>query len=131
MEAWRITDQITVSPKRPFWNRLTAEIGTNATERDVRNWPIFVDDGTRQLQDFIFNTMPGTSGNGFEGTINGGQQYSHEILIDGISIGRMDLNGGQQFRITPPWMLSNSSNCRLELCRRSTAIPRPRLPTLL
>jgi Carboxypeptidase regulatory-like domain/TonB dependent receptor-like, beta-barrel len=101
LELGEITENITVSSETPLLEASTAEIGTNATERDVRNWPIFVDDGTRQLQDFIFNTMPGTSGNGFEGTINGGQQYSHEILIDGISIGRMDLNGGSNSEFTP------------------------------
>ncbi len=45
--------------------------------------------------------MPGTTGNGFEGAINGGQAYSHEILIDGISIGRFDLNGGSNNEFTP------------------------------
>jgi hypothetical protein len=101
LELGEFTENITVTGETPLLESSTAEIGTNATERDVRNWPIFVDDGTRQLQDFIFNTMPGTSGNGFEGTINGGQQYSHEILIDGISIGRMDLNGGSNSEFTP------------------------------
>ena len=60
-----------------------------------------MDDGTRQLQTFIFNAMPGTEGGGFAGSINGGQSYSHEILIDGISIGRMDLNGGSNSEFTP------------------------------
>ena len=33
--------------------------------------------------------------------MNGGQGYSHEILIDGISIGRFDLNGGNNNEFTP------------------------------
>src|SRR5213594_992899 len=96
-----MTQQVTVSAESPLLESSTAEIGTNADERDVHSWPIFVGDGTRQLQDFIFNTMPGTSGSGFEGTINGGQEYSHEILIDGISLGRFDLNGGSNSEFTP------------------------------
>ena len=49
----------------------------------------------------MFRALPGTSGGEFEGTINGGQAYSHEILIDGISIGRFDLNGGSSNEFTP------------------------------
>jgi hypothetical protein len=49
----------------------------------------------------VFRALPGTSGGEFEGTINGGQAYSHEILIDGISIGRFDLNGGSNNEFTP------------------------------
>jgi Carboxypeptidase regulatory-like domain/TonB dependent receptor len=101
LELGEVTENVTVSAESPLLEASTAEIGTNATERDVHAWPIFVSDGTRQLQDFIFNTMPGTSGGGFEGTINGGQAYSHEILIDGMSIGRFDLNGGSNSEFTP------------------------------
>jgi hypothetical protein len=79
----------------------SSEIGTNTTEKEVHTWPIQVDDGTRQLQTFIFSSMPGTQGNGFEGNVNGGQGYSHEILIDGISIGRYDLNGGNTTEFSP------------------------------
>ena len=32
----------------------------------------------------------------FQGSINGGQAYTHEILIEGMSIGRFDLAGRQQ-----------------------------------
>lgn len=101
LELGEVTETVNVSAESPLLEASTAEIGTNATERDVHNWPIVVGDGTRQLQDFIFNTMPGTSGGGFEGAINGGQAYSHEILIDGMSIGRFDLNGGSNSEFTP------------------------------
>src|SRR5206468_1271264 len=57
-------------------------------------------DGTRQLQSFVFRMMPGTEGGEFAGSINGGQSYSHEILIDGITIGRFDLNGGSNNEFT-------------------------------
>jgi len=96
-----ITETVTVSAETPLLESSTAEIGTNATDRDVHAWPIFVEDGTRQLQSFIFRTMPGTSGSGFEGTINGGQAYSHEVLIEGMSVGRFDLNGGNTSEFSP------------------------------
>jgi hypothetical protein len=101
LEVGEIAQTVEVSGETPLLETSTGEIGTNATERDVHSWPIFVGDGTRQIQTFIFSALPGTQGSTFEGTINGGQLYSHEILIDGITIGRMDLNGGSNNEFTP------------------------------
>jgi len=101
LEVGEVTDTVTVSAEAPLLESSTAEIGINATEKEFHTWPILVGDGTRQLQSFVFRALPGTSGSEFEGTINGGQAYSHEILIDGISIGRFDLNGGSNNEFTP------------------------------
>ena len=101
MKLGEITDQITVSAEAPLLESGSSEIGTNTTEKEVRTWPIQIDDGTRQLQTFIFSSLPGTQGGAFLGSVNGGQGYSHEILIDGISIGRFDLNGGNNNEFTP------------------------------
>ncbi|MEW5979519.1 MAG: TonB-dependent receptor [Acidobacteriota bacterium] len=101
LEVGEVTEQITVSAEAPLLESSTPEIGTNISEKEFHTFPILVGDGTRQLQSFIFRALPGTQGGEFEGTINGGQEYSHEILIDGISIGRMDLNGGSNNEFTP------------------------------
>ncbi|HEY2934553.1 MAG TPA: TonB-dependent receptor [Acidobacteriota bacterium] len=101
LEVGEVSEQITVSAKTPLLEADTPEIGTAASEKEVHTWPILVGDGTRQLQSFIFRAMPGTEGGEFAGSINGGQSYSHEILIDGISIGRYDLNGGSNNEFTP------------------------------
>ncbi len=101
LEVGELTQEVMVSGAAPLLERDTSEIGTAATELEVHTWPIMVSDGTRQLQDFIFRSMPGTQGGGWSGSINGGQAFAHEILIDGISIGRMDLNGGSNSEFTP------------------------------
>ncbi len=101
LQVGGVTDEITVSTQTPVLEKSTSEIGNAATELEVHTWPILVGDGTRQLQDFVFRTMPGTQGNTWEGSINGGQSFAHEILIDGISIGRMDINGGSNNEFTP------------------------------
>jgi len=101
LEVGQVSDQVTVMAETPLLESSTPEIGIGTTEKEVHTWPIMVEDGTRQLQTFIFTSMPGTEGGGFAGSINGGQSYSHEILIDGISIGRMDLNGGSNSEFTP------------------------------
>ncbi len=101
LELGELSQEVMVSSESPLLERDTSEIGTATTEQEVHTWPIMVDDGTRQLQNFIFSSMPGTQGGGWAGSINGGQSFAHEILIDGISIGRMDLNGGSNSEFTP------------------------------
>src|SRR5690606_18673280 len=101
MEVGEISEQVTVSSAPPLLETSTSQIGTNTSEEEFHTWPIFVEDGQRQLQNFIFASMPGTQGSTFEGTINGGQAYSHEILIDGISLGRFDLAGGSNNEFSP------------------------------
>ncbi len=100
LEIGQISDSVTVTGNAPMLEKATAELGIVSSEKEVHTWPIQIDDGTRQLQTFIFTSMPGTQGGGWDGSINGGQAFSHEILIDGISVGRMDINGGNTSEFT-------------------------------
>lgn len=90
MEVGAITEQVNVTATAPALEAGTAEVGRYINTHEYQNWPIMVDDGQRQLQSFIFRSLPGTTGGEFEGSINGGQQDSHEILIEGMPVGRMD-----------------------------------------
>ncbi|MBI4472940.1 MAG: TonB-dependent receptor [Acidobacteria bacterium] len=101
LEVGQVSEQVTVTASAPLLETSTSEIGINSTQKEVHTWPILVGDGTRQLQQFVFTSLPGTHGGTFEGTINGGQTYSHEILIEGITLGRFDLNGGSNNEFTP------------------------------
>ncbi len=100
MEVGQIAETVLVSGEAPMLERASAEIGTVTTQKEMANWPIQIGDGTRGIQTFIFTSMPGTEGGEWQGSINGGQQFSHEILIDGISLGRFDLNGGSTSEFT-------------------------------
>lgn len=101
MQLGAVTEEVTVSAAPPLLESGTAEIGRYVSEEEYQNWPIFVEDGQRQIQSFIFRSLPGTTGGEFQGSINGGQQYSHEILIEGIPVGRMDLSGGNNNEMSP------------------------------
>jgi len=101
LEIGEISERITVSAETPLLESSTSEIGTETTDKEFHTWPILVDDGLRQLQNFIFTAMPGTEGGTFLGSINGGQAYSHEIMIDGITLGRWDLTGGSNNEMSP------------------------------
>ena len=85
----------------PVIETSTAEIGHYVSTKEFQTWPVAVGDGQRQIQQFIFSSLPGTTGGTFEGAINGGRNYSHEILIEGMPLGR-NLQGGSNNEMSPP-----------------------------
>jgi carboxypeptidase family protein len=101
LEVGQVSQEVTVSDTPPLLDTGSAEIGRYISVEEYKSWPILLDDGQRQIQEFIFNSLPGTSGNTFKGSINGGQEYSHEILIEGIPVGRSDLSGGNNNEFSP------------------------------
>ena len=101
LEVGQVTENVTVSATPPLLEGGTAEMGQYINQEEFKSWPIFTSDGQRQIQEFIFDSLPGTTGDTFQGSINGGQQYSHEILIDGIPLGRADLSGGNNNEMSP------------------------------
>jgi Carboxypeptidase regulatory-like domain len=101
LEIGQITEKVTVSDTAPLLESGTAEMGHYINQEEFKAWPIFTGDGQRQIQEFIFDSLPGTTGCTFQGSINGGQQYSHEILIDGMALGRADLSGGNNNEMSP------------------------------
>ena len=99
LDVAAITEALTV--EAPVIETSTAEIGHYVSKKEFETWPIQVGDGQRQIQQFIFSSLPGTTGGTFEGSINGGRNYSHEILIEGIPLGR-NLQGGSNNEMSPP-----------------------------
>src|SRR5687768_9250432 len=94
-----IAEAVTVSA--PVIETSTAELGHYVSNKEYQTWPIPVADGQRQVQQFVFSSLPGSTGNTFEGAINGGRNYSHEILVEGIPLGR-NLQGGSNNEMSPP-----------------------------
>jgi len=93
LEIGQVSDRVTVSDKPPLLESGTAEVGRYINQEEFKSWPVLLDEGQRQIQSFIFSSLPGTTGNNFEGSINGGQEFSHEILIEGIPLGQTDVAG--------------------------------------
>lgn len=93
LEIGQVSEQVTVSDKPPLLEAGTAEMGDYINHEEYKSWPIFLANGQRDIQNFIFTSLPGTTGNTFQGSINGGQEFSHEILLDGISLGHTDVSG--------------------------------------
>jgi hypothetical protein len=101
LEVGGVSEQVVVRDTPELLESGSAEVGRYITAEEYKSWPIVVGDGQRQIQQFIFDSLPGTTGNTFQGSINGGQQYSHEILIEGMPIGRSDLSGGNNSEFSP------------------------------
>jgi len=101
LELGAVTESVNVTTDPPMIETGTAEIGRYVSEKEFDTWPVAVGDGRRQIQSFIFRSLPGTVGGEFRGSINGGQPYSHEILIDGMALGRFDLQGGSNNEMSP------------------------------
>ncbi|MBA3442030.1 MAG: carboxypeptidase regulatory-like domain-containing protein, partial [Pyrinomonadaceae bacterium] len=100
LEVGQIGETVTVTAESLI-ETSTSEVGRYVSANEFQSWPIPVADGLRQLQSFIFRSLPGAVGGEFQGSINGGQFYSHEILVEGISLGRYDLSGGSMNEFTP------------------------------
>lgn len=101
LEVGQVSETVQVSSEPPLIETSTAELGRYVSEKEFDTWPVAVGDGRRQIQSFIFRSLPGTVGGEFRGSINGGQPYSHEILIDGMALGRFDLQGGSNNEMSP------------------------------
>src|SRR5450432_2389098 len=94
LEVGDVGQSVTVSAEGTHLDTASSELGYSVSDADYHAWPIDSnDDGQRQIQSFIYQSLPGTSGDSFEGTINGGPTFSHEVLIEGMSIGRADIAG--------------------------------------
>ena len=50
LEIGAITEQVTVSAEAPLLDTGSAEIGRYITLEEFKSWPIFLDDGQRQIQ---------------------------------------------------------------------------------
>lgn len=95
LEVGTGAETVNVSSDAQLLETSTAQISHYITAKEMGTWPIPVThDGERQLQEFIFDSLPGTSGNTFTGSINGGQYFSNEIYLDGVSMGTFDTAEG-------------------------------------
>jgi hypothetical protein len=101
LQVGSTTQSVTVTSEAPLLTTASADVGASITPQEFQTLPIALSDGGRQPQSFIFNSLPGAVGDEYQGSINGGQEFSHQILIDGITIGRYDMSGGGMAEYSP------------------------------
>lgn len=94
LQVGAASDSVTVSAAPTRLESSSSELGYTASTEDYHEWPVNSDnDGQRQIQDFIYSALPGTTGDSYTGSINGSPTMTQEVYIEGISIGRMDIAG--------------------------------------
>jgi hypothetical protein len=94
LDVGSASETVTVSANATHLESSSSELGYTATSKDYHDWTISSDnDGQRQIQDFIYAALPGTTGDSYTGSINGSPTMTQEVYIEGISIGRMDIAG--------------------------------------
>ena len=94
LEVGSASESITVTSAASQLESSSSELGYTVSTQEFHDWPIDSnDDGQRQIQAFIYNSLPGATGDSYLGSINGSPTGSHEVYIEGISIGRADLAG--------------------------------------
>src|SRR5277367_3069495 len=94
MQVGDVAQSLTVSADATHLDTSTSQIGYSVSPEEFHSWPIDSSDcGQRQIQAFIYNSLPGAIGCSFQGSINGGPNFTHEVLIEGMSIGRADIAG--------------------------------------
>jgi len=59
LQVGSATQTVTVSEQAPLLTTATAEVGSSVSPKEFQTLPIAVDDGGRQLQSFIFTSLPG------------------------------------------------------------------------
>ena len=93
------TELVTVTSEAPLLTTSTAEVGAAITPQEFQTLPVILSDGGRPLDAFVWESLPGTTPdwNGRQ-SINGGQDSSHLILIDGASIARYDWDNMGEFQ---------------------------------
>ena len=95
LQVGAATQSVTVTTEAPLLTPSTAEVGAAITPQEFQTLPVIISDGGRQLDTFVWESMPGTTPEWANGaSINGGQDSSHNYLIDGVTLGRYDNNNG-------------------------------------
>jgi len=99
LQVGATSQEVTVTAAAPLLTTSTAEVGAAVTPQEFQTLPVILSDGGRPLDAFVWESLPGTTPdwNGRQ-SINGGQDSSHLILIDGVSIARYDWDNMGEFQ---------------------------------
>jgi len=93
LQMGNIAESVTVTSEAPLLTTASSEVGNAISPQEFATLPIPLDDGGRQLMTFIYSSLPGTVGDSWSNSINGGQLFTVDIMIEGLPVARYDLQG--------------------------------------
>ena len=90
LQVGQESQKVVVSGDSDLLETSTAQLSHYVTSKELESWPLPDTGGQRDDQQFIFSSLPGTTGASFVGSIDGGMVFSNELYIEGISLGTFD-----------------------------------------
>jgi hypothetical protein len=111
LEVDTIAELVYIKATAPAIETSTSEIGRYVSNKEFETWPVPVGDGQRQIQAFIFSSLPGAVGGEFQGSINGGGTTRTRFSSKGCRSAAICREAAAtRCRRPPRW--SRSSSCR-------------------
>ncbi|MGH9327100.1 MAG: TonB-dependent receptor domain-containing protein, partial [Terriglobia bacterium] len=89
-----VAQTVVVSSRPPLLNTTSAQVGSTVTLHEMASLPTGAADGGRDPEAFIFSSLPGTFGCSYTGSVGGGQYFSTDVMVDGISVLDYQRQGG-------------------------------------
>jgi len=93
LEVGSEAQSVTVTSEAPLLTPSTAELSNALSPQEFASLPIILDDGGRQLMTFIYSSLPGTVGGTWNGSINGAQYFTADVLLEGLPIASYNIQG--------------------------------------
>jgi Carboxypeptidase regulatory-like domain len=96
LQVGNVQQTVVVSSKPPELNTTSGQVGETENLTEMAALPTGAADGGRDPEAFIFSSLAGTSPNGssWTGSVGGGQYFSTDVMVDGISVLDYQRQGG-------------------------------------
>ncbi len=101
LQVGRVTQLIEVKAEAPLLETATSEVGHQVSSRFVQELPLVAGGDVRDPERFMF-ILPGVSGDSWNAHVNGGQAFTKEITVDGVS-NNLSTVQGSFFENSPPY----------------------------
>src|SRR2546426_3609905 len=101
LKVGRVTELIEVKAEAPLLDTATSEVGHQVSSRFVQELPLVAGGDVRDPERFMF-ILPGVSGDSWNAHVNGGQAFTKEITVDGVS-NNLSTVQGSFFENSPPY----------------------------
>jgi hypothetical protein len=94
LRVGNVKQTVVVSSRPPALETTSAQVGNTVTLTEMASLPTGAADGGRDPEAFIFSSLPGTVGSSWTGSVGGGQYFSTDVVVDGISVLDYQRQGG-------------------------------------
>ncbi|MBI1983604.1 MAG: carboxypeptidase regulatory-like domain-containing protein, partial [Acidobacteria bacterium] len=101
LQVGQITEIVEVTGAAPQLQTESSEVGHQVSQKFVQELPLVQGGDVRDPEAFIF-LLPGATGDSWLGHINGGQAFTKEITVDGVS-NNLSTVQGSFFENSPPY----------------------------